>query len=92
MNHWIPLYVLAMRRTVMFVLSGCPEEMTIDVVNYVPVAIKPALVHVTSVNISDGTCVSKFSIQSSEFVHFYILSFIFNIFMIHTSFIYNITY
>ena len=42
----------------MFVLSGCPEEMTIDVVNYVPVAIKPALVHVTSVNISEGECVS----------------------------------
>ena len=48
------LYILGMRHTLMFVLSGCPEEVTIDVVNYVPVAIKPALVQVTSVNISEG--------------------------------------
>ena len=54
----IIINILGMRRTLMFMLSGCPEEMTIDVVNYVPVAIKPALVQMTSINITESAWVS----------------------------------
>lgn len=53
-----------------YVYLGCPEEMTIDVVNYVPVAIKPALVQLTRVNISEVTDIGDRILMEPLMPHF----------------------
>ncbi|KAI0225988.1 hypothetical protein LSAT2_023299 [Lamellibrachia satsuma] len=42
-----------------YVYLGCPEEMTIDVVNFFPVAIEPTFVQLTSINISQVTDIGE---------------------------------